>query len=76
MAGPVFSGKIHRVSGVRDKSFYMLFIYLSSVFLRFLEFFHPDSGIFSMGFTLFTLTLEISPLLGVGDRTVPLRDRA
>jgi len=47
VAGPVFCGKVHRVSGVRDKSFYMLFSGLSIVFLLRLQFFHPDCGNFS-----------------------------
>jgi hypothetical protein len=59
--------------GVRDKSFYMSFKGLSTVFLlrrstfyRETETFHFGSEIFSRcGWKLFTLTLEFSPLLEV-----------
>jgi hypothetical protein len=76
--------------GVRDKSFYMSFKGLSTVFLlrrstfyRETKIFHFGSEIFSRcGWKLFTLTLEFSawdsifsPLMVVGDHTVPLRDR-
>jgi hypothetical protein len=77
--------------GVRDKSFYMSFSGLSTVFLRRTEiFFTVRLKIFTLALKFFHLTLKFSawdsnfsPPLEVGDaagtlrdHTVPLRDRA